>query len=222
MQSAPCVGGWSGLPWTRTARPSSTVTSIAQVSGQSCGQAARTTAETISKLWHSPCSGRRSARRVPAQSWDLTVWAGACHASHRIHPRRRRADRRAPARHPCPPRALLRGEAHLRPDRRAAHVVGHPDPPRHGNDRHRRDPQERHQRSRAVGLRADMDALPITENNTFEHRSTQPARCTRAATTATRRCCSPPPSTSRSTATTTARSTSSSSRPKKAAAARAR
>ena len=39
----PCVNGWSGSPATRTARPFSTVTSIAQVSGQSCGHAPRTT-----------------------------------------------------------------------------------------------------------------------------------------------------------------------------------
>ena len=36
-------GGWSGAPRTSIARPSSTVTSIAHVSGQSCGQAPRTT-----------------------------------------------------------------------------------------------------------------------------------------------------------------------------------
>ena len=34
--------GWSGSPFTAVARPSSTVTCIAQVSGQSCGHAART------------------------------------------------------------------------------------------------------------------------------------------------------------------------------------
>src|SRR5690606_12306330 len=27
---------------------------------------------------------------------------------------------------------------------------------------------------RMIGLRADMDALPMTEDNTFEHRSTKP------------------------------------------------
>ncbi len=32
----------------------------------------------------------------------------------------------------------------------------------------------RHQGSRSIGLRADMDALPMQENNEFEHRSTRP------------------------------------------------
>ena len=61
--------------------------------------------------------------------------------------------------------------------------------------------------SRAVGLRADIDALPMTEHNTFAHASQHRARCTPAATTATPPCCWPPPSTSASTATSTARST---------------
>ena len=34
-------------------------------------------------------------------------------------------------------------------------------------------PEERHAATRAVGLRADIDALPITEHNTFAHASTQ-------------------------------------------------
>jgi metal-dependent amidase/aminoacylase/carboxypeptidase family protein len=40
-----------------------------------------------------------------------------------------------------------------------------------------------------VGLRADMDALPMTEHNTFAHASQHRARCTPAATTATPPCC---------------------------------
>ena len=48
----------------------------------------------------------------------------------RIHPRRRGADRRHPARHPRPPRAVLRGEAHRRRDRQEADRLGHPGPPR--------------------------------------------------------------------------------------------
>ena len=40
--SVPSVNGCEGSPRTSTATPSFTVTSIAQVSGQSCGQAART------------------------------------------------------------------------------------------------------------------------------------------------------------------------------------
>jgi hypothetical protein len=76
--------------------------------------------------------------------------------------------------------------------------------------------------SRAVGLRADIDALPMTEHNHFAHASTTSARCTPAATTATPRCCWPRRGICPSTATSTAPSTWCSSRPKKAAAARAR
>ena len=59
---------------------------------------------------------------------------------------------------------------------------------------------------RAVGLRADMDALPMTELNT-SRTPADPARCTPAATTATPRCCWRRPSTWPSTATSTAPST---------------
>jgi amidohydrolase len=44
--------------------------------------------------------------------------------------------------------------------------------------------------SRMIGLRADMDALPLAEMNEFPHHSRHPARCTPAATTAIPRCCS--------------------------------
>ncbi|CAM2169288.1 hypothetical protein BO443_180169 [Burkholderia orbicola] len=43
MHNTPCVGGWSGSPVTLIALPFSTVTRIAHVSGQSCGQTARAT-----------------------------------------------------------------------------------------------------------------------------------------------------------------------------------
>ena len=72
---------------------------------------------------------------------------------------------------------------------------------------------------RAIGLRADMDALPMDEPNTFDHRSQTRAACTPAAMTAIPRCCSAPPSISRRRATSTARCISSSSRPRRAAAA---
>lgn len=44
--------------------------------------------------------------------------------------------------------------------------------------------------SRTIGLRADMDALPVQEANTFAHRSQVSGRmgCTPAGTTATPRC----------------------------------
>jgi hippurate hydrolase len=61
--------------------------------------------------------------------------------------------------------------------------------------------------NRALGLRADIDALPMTEHNTFAHASQHPERCTPAATMATPRCCWPPRATSASTATSTAPST---------------
>src|SRR5260221_5398814 len=47
-QRKPLVNGWSGSPATRTARPSSTVTSMAHVSGQSWGHAPRTVPDMAS------------------------------------------------------------------------------------------------------------------------------------------------------------------------------
>jgi hippurate hydrolase len=41
----------------------------------------------------------------------------------------------------------------------------------------------------SIGLRADMDALHVTELNTCEHASSTPAACTPAATTAIPACC---------------------------------
>src|SRR5574337_6028 len=43
--------------------------------------------------------------------------------------------------------------------------------------------------NRAIGLRADMDALPITERNDFPHHSRNPGRMHPAATTAIPPCC---------------------------------
>jgi metal-dependent amidase/aminoacylase/carboxypeptidase family protein len=42
---------------------------------------------------------------------------------------------------------------------------------------------------RAIGLRADMDALPMQEFNTFATPADTPARCTPAAMMATPPCC---------------------------------
>ena len=79
---------------------------------------------------------------------------------------------------------------------------------------------------RAVGLRADIDALPMTEHNSFAHASKHvgntPARCTPAAMMGTRPCCWPQPSTFPSTATSTVPCTWCSNPLKKAAAVRAR
>ena len=73
-----------------------------------------------------------------------------------------------------------------------------------------------------VGLRADMDALPIAEQVArCRMPAATPACTTAAATTATPRCCSAPRGSWRARGASTARSTSSSSPPKKAAAARA-
>ena len=41
----------------------------------------------------------------------------------------------------------------------------------------------------SIGLRADMDALPIHEANTFAHRSTSDGPCMHAGMTAIRPCC---------------------------------
>ena len=55
--------GWSGSPATFTARPSSTVTCIAQVSGQSCGQAPRTTRAAM-RGWYGSAEDRAVAVEV--------------------------------------------------------------------------------------------------------------------------------------------------------------
>jgi hypothetical protein len=68
--------------------------------------------------------------------------------------------------------------------------------------------------NRAIGLRADMDALNIHEANSFEYRSTKPERCTPAATTGTPPCCWARPRPWRGRPASTVCSTSSSSRPK--------
>ena len=57
---------------------------------------------------------------------------------------------------------------------------------------------------RVIGLRADMDALPIPRRPACPTPRKTPARCTPAATTATPRCCSAPRSTSPRPATSTA------------------
>ena len=57
---------------------------------------------------------------------------------------------------------------------------------------------------RSVGLRADMDALPIREANTFAHRSRTMGACTPAGMTAIPPCCSARRNTSPPRATSTA------------------
>ena len=62
--------GCAGLPCTLMARPFSTVVSKEQVSGQSCGQAPRTTEMAVSvirPLWRRSASGQTLAKlRLPA------------------------------------------------------------------------------------------------------------------------------------------------------------
>ncbi len=77
--------------------------------------------------------------------------------------------------------------------------------------------------NRAVGLRADIDALPMTEHNHFPHRSQHHGKmhaCGHDGHTAMLLAAAK--HLARSTATSTAPSTSSSSPPRKAVAARAR
>ena len=82
----------------------------------------------------------------------------------------------------------IRRDIHAHPElcfeeQRTADVIakaltdwGIPDPPRPGQDRRGGHRQERHAASRAVGLRADIDALPMTEHNTFAHASQHPGK----------------------------------------------
>ena len=58
---------------------------------------------------------------------------------------------------------------------------------------------------RAIMLRADMDALPMQEENQFEHRSRHDGKMHGCAMTATLPCCWPRPATCSSTAASTAR-----------------
>ena len=76
--------------------------------------------------------------------------------------------------------------------------------------------------TKRIGLRADMDALPMEENTNLAWRSTIPAASTAAAMTATPPCCSVPRAISPKPVISTAPCISSSSPPKKASAARAR
>ena len=104
--------------------------------------------------------------------------------------------RRHPARHPRPPRALLRGAAHLRRHRQGAHRLGHPGrtaasarPAWSASSRTaavgaRRRPARRHRRA-ADDRAQHASRMPAGT----------PARCTPAATTATPRCCWRRPST---------------------------
>ncbi len=70
-------------------------------------------------------------------------------------------------------------------------------------------------RGHVVGLRADMDALPILEATGLPYASKTPARCTPAAMTGTPPCCWARRNTSPRRAISTALSPSSSSQPRK-------
>src|SRR4051812_14457762 len=79
VHSVPSVKGISGSPWIFFATPSSTVTSMAQVSGQSCGQATLTMSGETTSLMRSfyvqqldPVLHRRRARALQmAQAADV-------------------------------------------------------------------------------------------------------------------------------------------------------
>ena len=76
--------------------------------------------------------------------------------------------------------------------------------------------------ARAVGLRADIDALPVTERNTFAHASVHAGRMHACGPTATPPCCSRRLAIYPASGTSTVRCTCCSSRPKKAAVAHGR
>jgi metal-dependent amidase/aminoacylase/carboxypeptidase family protein len=73
--------------------------------------------------------------------------------------------------------------------------------------------------SRSIGIRADMDALPIEEETGADYASLNKASCMPAGMTATRPCCWVPPASLPSARISTAPSISSSSRPRKTSAA---
>ena len=73
--------------------------------------------------------------------------------------------------------------------------------------------------TRAIGLRADMDALPIEEATNLPIAPVSRAKCTPAVTTAIRRCCSARRGAWPRRATSPAMPSSSSSPPKRAARA---
>ena len=66
-----------------------------------------------------------------------------------------------------------------------------------------------------IGLRADMDALPMQELNTFAHASQNDGKCMHVAMMVTPPCCSPRPNILLSTVTLKASFISFSSQPKK-------
>ena len=158
-----------------------------------------------------------------ARPWVLISSDVSARTSHEDRPDdrrlRRRADRVAPG-HARASRAGLRGAAH----RRLRGGAGSRAFGSRGRDGHRAAPAWSARcaaaaRARAIGLRADMDALPIHEANGFAHASRTPGACMAAAMTATPPCCSAPRASWPHAATSTARCTSSSSPPRRARAA---
>ena len=156
--------GWSGSPCTWIARPSSTVTSIAQVSGQSCGQAARTSVgahlETMAQRLHGSRGPRvnwvfkrshamQVIESILADAAQITALRRDIHAHPELCFKEKRTS------------DLIAEQltAWGIPIHRGLGTTGIVAILKNGTS------------DRAVGLRADIDALPITENNSFAHKS---------------------------------------------------
>ena len=210
--SAPCVGGWSGSPWTAD-RPAvldgdehrAGVGAVVRTGGADDWCMGISFGPCVQTLWHSACTG------PDADGLQLALVASLpSHASHRIHPRRRRAsDRRAIRRdihaHPelcfeeqrtsdLVAEQLTSGASRSTAAWATTGVVGHP--------------QERQQPRAPSACAPTWTRCRCTEHNTLrarEHARRQDARL--RPRRPHRDAAGARPSTWRSTATSTARST---------------
>ena len=247
MHSAPCGRAVVGVALHADARPSSHRDAHARrCRGSRAGRRrARCAASSLHRDGVSgssdhvirPAAAAGKALRAPAAGRLLPWRIGPArrtprrraaeprsNATDRIHPRRRRGHRRRCGATSTPiPSCASRSSAPPTSSPRRCTDWGIPSHRGLGTHRRGGHRQATARRPRAVGLRADIDALPMTEHNTLRPR--EPARRQDARLRPRRPhrdAAGARPSTWRGTATSTARSTWCSSRPRKAAAARAR